>query len=212
MNQVTIDPAPEEWFTQERRFRLKAAIGTALPLLIRSDVLVRVIDAWIRIELGETESDMDSSFIWARSQWGHRLDSLFLQKKDQLDQASCKLIRVRQPGLALELYHRVVANEASFEELSQQYGVGKERFNGGLINQQPLSSFPAYLSQLLRKLQPGEVSKPFRMGSLHGFVQLEAFVPAIHGEASEALLLKQELQHWIKAMSEHLAGLLSSTD
>ena len=208
---MILDPAPEEWITEDRLLRLKAEIVDAIPLLLRSGVLEKVVSTWILTELGETDSDCSPSFEWARRQWGHRLDSLFLQKKDQLDQVSCRLLRVNHQGLALELYHRLLAKEASFEELSNQFGMGKERFNGGLLTLQPLSGFPGRLGEVIRKLQPGELTKPLRMGERFGVVQVESLVPAVHGEESEELLLKQELQQWIKAMAEHLASLVSST-
>lgn len=213
MSDITpLDPAPEEWLTAERKERLQLALGSSIPLLTSAGVLPAVLTFWIRQELGATEDNPTAPMAWASSQWGHRLDSLYLQKKDRLDQASCRLLRVQQQGLALELYHRLLAKEASFEQLSQQYGVGPERFNGGLLEQQPLAKFAGNLGSLLRKLKPGEITKPLQMGKLFGVLQLESFVPAVHGEESSQLLLQQELQQWVAAMAEHLAALVSSAD
>ena len=206
---ITLDPAPEEWLTTERLEPLQAQLGESVPLLIRADVLGTVLGCWIRGELGV---DQEARLAWAHAQWGHRLDSLFLEGKDRLDQACCRLLRVKQQGLALELYHRLLAEEATFEQLSQDFGVGPERFQGGLLKQQPLASFPGNLGQLLRKLKPGQLSMPLQMGKLFAVVQLEAFVPAVHGDASTQRLLKLELDQWVEGMVTHLEALVSSTD
>ena len=83
---ITLDPAPEEWLTSERLEDLQVQLGASVPLLIRADALRTVLNCWIRGELGVDE---DAMLAWAHAQWGHRLDSLFLQRKDRLDQASC---------------------------------------------------------------------------------------------------------------------------
>ena len=75
---------------------------------------------------------------WSHEQWGHRIDSLYLQKKGQLDRASCRIIRISNKDLASELYHRVKAKESSFEEIARQYGEGPERMQGGLIPMQTM--------------------------------------------------------------------------
>jgi parvulin-like peptidyl-prolyl isomerase len=204
-----LDPSPEEWLSVERLDHLREQLGCSVPLLNRAGVINKVIVIWLKDQIMDPSLGSESHLIWARNQWGHRLDSLFLERKDYLDLASCKLLRVKNQGLALELYHRLLAGEESFEQLSQQHGVGKERFQGGLFKSQPLASFPDGLAKVLCRLQPGEVSKPLAMGKLFGIVQLEDFVPAVHGEESATRLLEQEFEQWIKGMSIHLESLVS---
>ena len=50
----------------------------------------------------------------------------FLNNKDLLDKASCKIIRVNDQGLALEIFHRLLNKEDNFEMLSILYGQGPE--------------------------------------------------------------------------------------
>ena len=206
-----LDPAPEEWLSSARFDNLRSELGDAAPLMHSAGVLSTVLSFWIRRELGETEDNPAGSISWARCQWGHRLDSLFLERKDWLDQASCRLLRVNQQGQALELYHRLINEEATFEELSQSFGVGPERFNGGLYKLQTLNNFPGALSKLLRRLEVGEVTKPMRMGEQFGIVQLSSFVPVQRGEASSLKLLELELQQWVDGMTSHLENLVNSS-
>ena len=120
------------------------------------------------------------------------------------------MLRVNDQGLALELYHRLQAQEATFSELSVQFGVGPEKFHGGLFKQQPLVSLPGSLGQFLRKLQSGDITKPLKIGEQFVIVQLVSFVPAELGEATALKLLDLELQQWLDGMTSHLEGLLGS--
>ena len=203
-----MDPSPEEWLTTARIDNLRAELGDAVSLMSQAGVLQTVLIYWIRRELGETEENPSASISWARSQWEHRLSNLFLQRKDCLDEASCRILRVNNQGLALELYHRLQGNEATFEELSMQYGVGPEKFHGGLWKLQPLVSLPGNLGQFLRKLKPGELTKPLRIVDQFVIVQLINFVPAVYGEASKLKLLELELKVWLERMCTHLESLL----
>jgi hypothetical protein len=205
-----LDPAPEEWLSAARIDDLRSDFGNAVSLMRRAGVLRVVLSYWIHCELGDTEDDQSASISWARIQWGHRLDSLFLQRKDLLDQASCRLLRVDQQGLALELYHRLLNKEATFDELSQHFGLGPERFHGGLLKQKTIADFPEKISQWLRKLEPGELTKPFRLGKQFGILKLESYEPAVHGESSSLKLLELELQQWVDGMTSHLENLVNS--
>ena len=206
-----MDPAPEEWLSTARIDNLRYELGGAVPLMIQAGVLRSVLNCWIRRELGEMKDNSSASILWARNQWEHRLDGLFLQRKDWLDQASCRLLRVNQQGLALELYHRLLNEEETFDQLSQKFGVGPERFHGGLYKLQPLINFPGGLGHLLRKLKPGELTKPMRIGEQFVIVQLSDFVPALLGEDSTLKILDLELKLWVDGMSSHLETLVSST-
>ena len=207
---IVLDPAPEEWLLDERKNRLLSELGASASLLLEADVLDTVLNHWIRRELAGGAVDSEACLDWARKQWGHRLESLFLQHKQDLDQASCRLLRVANSALALEIHHRLLAEEASFEQLSIQFATGSERFHGGFFKLQPLSKFPVGLVKILRNLKPGDISKPLGLGKEFCVVQLNDFVPAVHGEATDHQLLSNQLQQWVHGMSVHLKAQLSS--
>jgi len=148
---------------------------------------------------------------WARQQWGHRLETLYLERKPQLDQASCRLIRLSSKHLAMELYHRLRAEEATFEDLAVRHGEGPERFKGGLLPMQPMASLPLGLGPVLARLSPGELTLPLSLGQGYAVVQLVALEPAQFNSAIEAKLLSQELQAWVVAMVPVLRSHLISS-
>lgn len=135
---------------------------------------------------------------WAEAQWGHRLETLFLQHKSRLDKASCRLLRVTDKGLALELFHRIKAGEETFEDLARRFGEGPEKNLDGLIPLQPLSSMPYGLEKVLPKLKAGEVTPPSRLGQHVAVVQLKKFLSASFDDSSRQRLLADELDYWLK--------------
>ncbi|MBQ60493.1 MAG: hypothetical protein CMQ19_00305 [Gammaproteobacteria bacterium] len=149
---------------------------------------------------------------WARMQWQQRLEKLYLERKQQLDQASCRLLRLSDKHLALELYHRIRAEEDSFESLALEYGEGPERFKGGLLKLQPLAQMPLGLGTLLNRMEPGELLTPQRLGNGFALVQLELFEPAPLNPATEETLLAQELQAWLQQLVLCLRAHLTSSD
>ena len=206
---IVLDPAPEEWLTKDRYERFFSAFESSKQLLNDAGVLDDVLKFWIKQELSQNHTYDDPCLGWAKSQWGHRLSSLYLHYKQSMDQASYHLIRVSEQGLALEIYHRLLAKEDTFELLSIKYGVGSERYNGGLVNLQTLGSVPAGFANYLRKIEPGEVTKPLRLGDLFAVVRLNELIPAVQTEEINDKLLSQELQRWIDGIATHLKGQLN---
>ena len=198
---IVLDPAPEEWLSDERKNRLVSELGSSAPILQEAGVLDTVLNHWIRRELAGAAVDSEACLHWARTQWGHRLESLFLQQKQDLDQVSCKLLRVAHPGLATEIYHRLLNQEASFEQLSMQFGVGPERFHGGVLKLQYVKDLPQGLGKLLAHLDGGELMKPLKFANKFVVIQLIQRVSAVFDDSTKQLLLSKELQNWIQGMS-----------
>ena len=138
--------------------------------------------------------------IWSRQQWGHRLETLYLQSKSMLDGASCRLLRLSNKNLAQELYHRIKAGESSFETLAKQFGEGPERIQGGLVPFMPLGEMPFGLAPLLERLEPGKLSNPLRLNQGFCLVQLEIFKPSKLDPPTEELLLAEQLRLWIDSV------------
>lgn len=134
---------------------------------------------------------------WAHGHWAHRLETLFLSKKALLDRASCRLLRVSNKGLSLELYHSIKAGEQSFANTATLYGEGPERLSAGLIPLQPLSSMPLGLAKVLPNMKPKELLQPRRLGNFFAVVQLETWSPARFDSKCRQLLINAELDQWL---------------
>ena len=141
---------------------------------------------------------------WSSFYWKHKLETLYLKYKHDLDKVTCSLIRVSSQPLALELYHRIIAGESSFEEVARNFGECSESRNSGLIKNQSLKNLPDGLAPLLSSMECGEVLKPYKIGKYFAVVRLEHFLPAVFSEELEDDLLLMEFDQWLNAVAAQL--------
>ena len=174
-------------FIDARELKWRASVDVAATGLLDSEVP-------LKLALGAGCQS------WAEGHWGHKLESLYLQRKSDLDKASCRLLRVRDKGLALELFHRIKAGEDSFAALARRFGDGPEQSKDGLIPLQSLATMPFGLAKILPKLEPGELMPPSRLGSHVAIVQLEVFKAARFDDSSRQRLLAAELDRWLEVV------------
>ena len=58
--------------------------------------------------------------------WGHKLESHFLQRKQEFDRVIYSLLRTKDQDIAQELFFRISEDEQSFAEIAQHYSEGTE--------------------------------------------------------------------------------------
>ena len=141
---------------------------------------------------------------WARVQFGHRIESLYLARKDHLDKITFSMIRVNDQFLAFELYQRIKSKESTLEQLSWKYGMGPERRQGGRVTRQRLDQLPKGLQPLLQKLKEGETLKPHRLGEWFVILSLHEWRPAPFSQDIQDQLLRDELTSWLTGAVKHL--------
>ncbi|MGH2415429.1 MAG: peptidylprolyl isomerase, partial [Microcystaceae cyanobacterium] len=137
--------------------------------------------------------------IWKFQQqtWGDKLESYFLERKAHLDQVSYSLLRIKDSGLAQELYFRLEEGEQSFAELARQYSQGPERHNSGLIGPMSLTMLHPLIAQMLKTSQPGQVLPPTQLEEWIVIVRMEKFVPARLDASMRRQLLNELFQSWL---------------
>ena len=141
---------------------------------------------------------------WSKQNWSHRVDSLFLIHKSQLDRASCRLLRIENKHMANEVYHRIKARETTFEAAAYEYGEGPEKYRGGVIPEQSLANMPFGLAELLIRLKPGRLSKPLRLGDGFCLVELISFKSSTLDESTTTKLLAEQMRLWIDSVVDVL--------
>ena len=72
---IVLDPAPEEWLSDERKTRLLSELGSSSLILHKAGVLDTVLNHWIRREVAGDADDIEACLICARKQWGHQMES-----------------------------------------------------------------------------------------------------------------------------------------
>lgn len=136
--------------------------------------------------------------------WGNKLESYFLKRKGQLDQAIYSLIRTKDTGIAQELYFRIQEGEQSFAELAKAYSQGPEANTGGVIGPVELGTLHPNLARLLCVSQPGQLWPPKPLGEWVVIVQLEKLIPAQLNEFMRQRLLRELFEAWVQEQMKQL--------
>lgn len=85
--------------------------------------------------------------------------SLFLQRRQGLDQVLISVLQLDDAQLAQEFWFRLQAGEMDFHHLSH-HSLGPERELGGRLGPMALQDLDPLLHPLLQRLSPGELAAP----------------------------------------------------
>lgn len=135
---------------------------------------------------------------FAKQLFGPGLEELFLSANGNHDQIIYSILRVRDAGLAQELWIRIAEGEASFAELAAQYGEGPEAARKGIMGPLPMGNIgPPELALLLRTLKVGDVNCPTVLGDWHVLLRLEKLSPARFDAKMQGFLLDQQMSAYL---------------
>jgi parvulin-like peptidyl-prolyl isomerase len=195
---VDLVPFEEDWIAEQR-----------------SQVLVESSLEQFLEGRGWTEADFDlhlrrqeALLRFARQRFGPGLEERFLEAQGGRDEVIYSLLRVRDPGLARELWIRLEEGEVSFAEAAQQFSEGPESHRKGVMGPMQIGVLqPQELAQWLRALRPGEISAPRAIGEWQVLVRLEKLTPARFDDAMRQTLLQEELDRFLQQrVQQCLAG------
>ena len=212
-----IDPDPNIWLDNDRIRFLNYTLSPLFPFLQSTNLCNQVLLAWIGKEIEREAEHFESIYDkpllnWSNAQWGHRLETMYLQNKIKLDKIDCRLLSVSDKNLSYELYHRLKANEEGFDSISLKYSTGAERFRGGRFENQSLSSFPKSLQSQLSSMEEGGILKPFAYNNGYSILVLDRRTPAEFDETTRENLLALEFERWSEALLPFLERHLSIQD
>jgi len=128
-----------------------------------------------------------------------KVESYFLQRKNQLDRVVYSLLRVKDPHLAQELFFRIQDGEATFSELVKQYSDGQEVESGGILGPHELSIPHPILAQKLSSLKPGQLSPPLAIADWFVVVKLEKYLPAQLDKTMRPRLVDELYEQWMQS-------------
>ncbi|MEL6554550.1 MAG: peptidylprolyl isomerase [Cyanobacteria bacterium J06621_11] len=130
--------------------------------------------------------------------WGDRLQTFFLQQKDQLDRVVYSLIRVKSAELAQELYFRLCDDGISFTDIAKQYSEGKEAQTGGLVGPVELKVPHPTIAKMLQVSEENQLWSPTKIGDWFVIVRFEKRIPAQMDETMRQRLLHEQFQALLK--------------
>ena len=148
----------------------------------------------------------------ALDSFGAKAEARFLQRKEELDQATYSLLRVKDSGIAHELYLQLEAGETSFEKLATNYSEGPEQRSGGRVGPTPISSAHPQLQQLLRTAPIGVVLEPLAIEQWWVVARPEERLEASFDDAMRLRMASELLEQWITTETNHLVKAVCSRE
>jgi parvulin-like peptidyl-prolyl isomerase len=161
------------------------------------------LNAWLKqqgMTLADLEKRAERSLKLAKfkqTTWGAKVNSAFLERKQQLDRVIYSLICTKDFCVAQELYFRVKEGEQSFDELAREYSQGPEAQTGGLIGPIEIGSVHPNLAKMLIASDVGQVQTPTVIGDWIVLVRLEKVLPVTLDEAMQQRLIDEAFTKWL---------------
>ena len=134
---------------------------------------------------------------FVEQRYGPGIEEAFLARKDDLDTVIYSLLRVKDPGLAREIWISLSENEVTFAELSARYSDGPEAKTKGVIGPLPLGSIEPAVAERLRSLRLHQLRPPEVLGAWHVLLRLESLTPARLDQSTRDKLLDEQFESWI---------------
>lgn len=213
-----------EWLSEQRFQSLQKQINPSLELLLYAGCLDKVLTMWVRKEVienfkesspsivGSDKADIEILNLWCLEQWGARLKELYLERKDQLDLVSFRLMRIENQAVALEIYHRLKGKEMSFDQLSNMFGVVADRNKDCFRKNKRMGSLPVDLQKKIRTMSQGDLSKPLQTSQGFLLIQLEQFEDVKFTEPLKDKILLDQFSSWAKSIVKLIRHRLELTD
>ena len=113
---------------------------------------------------------------WCLEFFKDELESYYLKRKDSLDKVSYYLIRVKEKGLAEELFLRIKEEDASFSDLASNFSEGVERKSGGLIGPIPINNAHPEIVKLLNLRCINKLWEPIQIENWWVIIRFEKVI------------------------------------
>jgi parvulin-like peptidyl-prolyl isomerase len=126
-----------------------------------------------------------------------KAEARFLERKTELDRVVYSLLRLKDQGLARELFLRIDEDDASFADLAAAYAEGPEQSTRGIVGPVALTQAHPALADRLRTASPGQLLEPFRIEGWWVVVRLEQLTPAVFDQATASQMTQELLDQWI---------------
>jgi hypothetical protein len=136
--------------------------------------------------------------VLAKAWFEAQVDRHYLQKRDALERVSFRLLRSPNKGVVLEAQQRLLNQEEDWSSISERWGLDPEKRFSGRIAPIPPSKVAPDLSAALRRLKPGELSQPIRLGKMFALVELEQWLDVELNNTLRAQLEQELLEEWFE--------------
>ena len=136
------------------------------------------------------------------------IDPYFLERRAALEKVVYAVIRVSSPGVADELYLRLIDGDGTFGEVAQRYSEGDERYTKGLVGPVPALQVHPAIQKALQALAVEEIHPPIQVDQWFLILSLVHTQPARMTDETRMQLMRElyekDLEATVKTCMEGL--------
>ncbi len=134
---------------------------------------------------------------WKKALFEHEAAEHFERRKPALDRVVYSLLRVKEAGLARELWFRIKEGEASFADLAPDYASGNEVYTAGIVGPVAFGAMHPALAGVLKSARAGELLKPFAVAEWFLVARVDHHLPAEFDEAMKHQMTEELAAQWL---------------
>jgi hypothetical protein len=169
------------------RFRYDAAAGGGVPAEYVG-CEAGDLREWVRRDVRIAQ--------WKRKRFESEVERHYQQRRGALDRVVYSILRVKDAGLATELWFRLREGEATFADLAPRYAAGNEVYTGGVVGPVMYGMIHPMLAGILRSATPRELLRPAVVGEWHLVLRVEHQLPSELDETIRAQMVDELAQMW----------------
>jgi parvulin-like peptidyl-prolyl isomerase len=109
------------------------------------------------------------------------------------------LLRVKDAGLARELWFRIKEGEATFADLAPDYASGNEVYTAGIIGPVSFGAMHPALAGVLRLAKAGELLHPFAVAEWFLVARVDHHLPVEFNDAMSQQMIEELATQWLEA-------------
>ena len=202
-----IQPTDQEQFTNLQQFLKKNSIGDQKELenwLLKNNLDEKVLSTklfrFLQVE------------ILKKADFSSQVESIYLNRKSNLDKVIYSLFRTKESAKAEEIYLRIDEKEDTFADLASQFSEGFEQQINGLIGPIEIGRINPHIAERLRISNHGQLWEPFKVDDWWVLLRLEKMIPAKLDEQMQNRIINELYENWIdKEVDQVISDLKSQT-
>jgi parvulin-like peptidyl-prolyl isomerase len=122
----------------------------------------------------------------------------FERRKPALDRIVYSLLRVKEAGLARELWFRIKEGEATFADLAPTYASGNEIYTAGIVGPVAFGAMHPALAGVLKPARAGELLKPFAVAEWFLVARVDHHLPVEFDETMKSQMIEELCHQWLE--------------
>ena len=130
--------------------------------------------------------------------FGHKVESHFIERKPYLDIVVYSLIRVSDQFKAIEFFQRILEKEEDFGDLAYKYSEGIEKKTRGILGPIPLGQCHPKLGKVLSSSKIGHVQPPIPIENFFIITRLETLDSAQLDDYMREKMAIELFNQWIE--------------